>query len=446
MDELLQAQQDLARALGRARVGEDRDLAQKVRESGEQVAHMLSGLLKLTRVHAPDNKAFDMPVAEFARALSALIELLGTVHLVTVEDQVYVNDVRIRADAKAGARDLGAELHRHESGGLSFHAPLEDPSVRALVAALVAPPPADGKRAALVGRLQAAGLTTVEPAGLFRFRLEEGDEQRSPEIVIRRMLGMVTETWNNLKDGRALNPLPLRRGVLDILDAGVGAPAFWSGFPADTAPHAAHVTEVAMLCLAVARAAGFSSGFLQDLAIAALLHDTGYLAQGIGDGPSAFARHSLEGARIILRQRGFQEAKIRRLRAVLEHHRDYATPNARPTAGGAILRMAEDYANVGRLFGTRVLRADGLGAMRKGSGTLYDPVLVQVMINVLGRHPPGTLLELEDGRYARVCAPARSPELWDKPLARLLDPRTRELGPHLLDLAKGPAIRRAMPG
>ncbi len=446
MDELIQAQRDLARALGRARAGEDRDLAQKVRESGEQVAHMLAGLLKLTRVHAPDNKAFDMPVAEFARGLSSLLDLLGTVHLVTVEDQVYVNDVRIRSEAKTGSHELGPELHRHDCGGLSFHVPLSDPAIRALVRELVAPPAGDARRAALVARLQAAGLTTVEPAGIFRLRLEEGDEPRSPDAAIRRILGLVAETWGNLQDGRALNPLPLRRGVLEVLDAGLGAPAFWGGFPSDAAPHAVHATEVAMVALLVAREAGFSSGFLQDLGIAALLHDAGYLCPGIGEGPAAFARHSLEGARVILRQRGFQEAKIRRLRAVLEHHRDFATPHARPTPGGAILRMAEDYANVARLFGGRVLRADGLGAMLKGAGTLYHPVLVQVMVNALGRHPPGTLLELEDGRYARVAAPARSRELWDRPLVRPLDPRTREQQPEIVDLAKGPRIRRAVPG
>ena len=446
MDELLQAQQDLARALGRARAGEDRDLAQKVRESGEQVAHMLSGLLKLTRVHAPENKAFDMPVTEFARGLSVLIELLGTVHLVTVEDQIYVNDVRIRTDSRTGARDLGQELHRHDTGGLSFHAPLTDAGIRAMVRALVAPPEGEAKRAALLAHLQAAGLTTVEPAGIFRFRLEAGDEPSSPEGVIRRMLGLVSETWANIQGGRALNPLPLRRGVLEILDAGLGAPAFWGGYPSKAAPHAVHATEVTMVSLVIARAAGFSSGFLQDLGIAALLHDTGYLSPGIGEGPAAFARHPLEGARVVLRQRGFHEAKIRRLRAVLEHHRDFATPNARPTPGGAVLRLAEDYTNVARLFGARVLRADALGAMLKGAGTLYHPVLVQVMVNALGRHPPGTLLELEDGRYARVAAPARSPELWDKPLVRPLDPRTRELQDQVLDLAGGPRIKRAVPG
>jgi HD-GYP domain-containing protein (c-di-GMP phosphodiesterase class II) len=446
MDELVQAQEELARALGRARAGEDRDLAQKVRENGEQVAHMLAGLLKLTRVHSPDNRAFDKPVAEFARGLSALIEMLGTVHLVTVEDQIYVNDVRIRNESKTGARDLGAELHRHDTGGLSFHAPLADPAIRALVRLLAAPAEGASKRATLTERLQGAELTTVEPAGIFRFRLDEGEEKPSPEEVIRRMLGLVAETWKNLKDGRALNPLPLRRCILDVLDAGLGAPAFWVGFPAESAPHAVHATEVAMVSLVVARGAAFSSSFQQDLGIAALLHDTGYLAHGIGDGPAAFARHPLEGARMVLRQKGFHEAKVRRLRAVLEHHRDLATPNARPTPGGAILRLAEDYVNVTRLFGARVLRSDALGAMVKGGGTLYHPVLAQVMINALGRHPPGSLLELEDGRYVRVAAPARSLDLWDKPLARPLDLRTRELRPQVLDLAKGPRIRRAMPG
>lgn len=445
-DELLQAQEELARALGRARAGEDRDLAQKVRERGEQVAHLLAGLLRLTRVHTPDNRAFDAPVAEFGKALAALVELLGTVHLVTVEDQVYLNDVRVRTEGKSGARDLGGELRRHETGGLTFHAPLTDAGIRALVAALAAPPEGESKRAALLTRLEAAELTTVEPAGIFRFRLHQGDDRRAPEDLLRRLLGLVSESRNNLRDGRVLNPLPLRRSVLELLDFGVGAPAFWGGYPAEASPYAVHATEVALVALATGRAAGFSSAFLQDLGIAALLHDAGYLSRGIGEGPAAFARHSLEGVRVGLRQRGFTEGKVRRLRAILEHHRDHATPNARPSPAGAILRIAEDYVNLARLYGARVLRADALGAMARVGGTLYHPVLIQVAINTLGRHPPGTLLELSDGRLARVATPARSPELWDRPLVRLVDPQTRQLLADFVDVAEGPAIRRALPG
>jgi len=448
MDELLQAQQELARALSRARAGEDKDLAQQVREAGEQITHVLNGLLKLNRTHAPDNRAFDAPVTEFGRAVSALVELLGTVHLVTVEDQIYVNDVRIRSEGKAGPRDLGGELRRHEVGGLTFHGPIGDRAIRALVGALSAPAEPPDPRSALLRRLQAAGVEAVEPAGLFRFRMDEGEDQRSPQDVLRRMLGLVTETWSNLEAGRALNPLPLRRAVLDVLDVGLGAPAFWGGFASDVPAHALHAFEVATVALATARAAAFPSGFLQDLGIAALLHDVGYLAHGAGaaDGPAAFARHPLEAARVVLRQRGFHEAKVRRLRAVLEHHRDLAAPGARPSAGGAVLRLAEDYVNVIRLFGARVLRADALGAMLRGAGTLYHPLLVQALVNALGRHPPGTLLELEDGRYARVAAPARSAELWEHPLVRVLDPVTHQPAEDLLDLAHGPRVRRAVPG
>ncbi len=46
------AQASLARAVARARAGEDRELTQKVRQGGESVATVLAGLLKLGRVHA----------------------------------------------------------------------------------------------------------------------------------------------------------------------------------------------------------------------------------------------------------------------------------------------------------------------------------------------------------------------------------------------------------
>jgi hypothetical protein len=446
--DLQQAQSILGRALGRARAGEDRELAQRVREAGEQLSHMLGGLLKLSRTHAPDNRAFDTPVAEFSRALSGLVSQLGTVHLVTVEDQVYVNDIRIRTEGAGSAKDLGAELRRHNVGGVSFHGPLDPEAARGLVAALSAPPAAELPRRALSRALEARGLGSVELVGIHRFRTARaGDEptRRDPSEILGRLLDLVAETWDNLRAGRVLNPLPLRRTVIEVLEAGLDAPAFWLAYP-DCPPHAAHAVEVAMTALLVGRAAGLPAGFLQDLGIAGLVHDAGYLSPDVGEGPAALARHGVEGARVVLRQRGFSEAKVRRLRAVLEHHRDFADPAHRPSVGGATLRLAEDYANVVRLFGTKVTRADALGAMLKASGTYYHPVLAQLLVNALGRHPPGTLLELGDGRLARAAAPARGAGLWDRPLVRLLDPATRQPAGEYLDLATGGAVRRALPG
>jgi hypothetical protein len=448
MDDLQRAQSSLGRALGRARAGEDKELAQRVRELGEQLSHMLTGLLKLTKVHDPQNQAFDGPVKEFGAALAALVELLGTVHLAAVEDQVYVNDIRTRDDGKAGARDLGGDLRRHNVGGLSFHAPLESAGVRALVAALVAPPPEEGARGAVAERLQASGVTTVELHGIFRFRQartgEQAEERSAPTDAAGRMEELVIEAWNNVLAGRLLNPLPLRRAVMEAIDRGIEAPEYW--LPARSAPqHAAHAVQVCAVSLLLGRSAGLHAAFLQDLGIAALTHDAGY-AHPAGPGAEALEEHALEGARIVLRQRGFSEAKVRRLRAVLEHHRDFADPAGPPSLAGAILRVAEDYANGVRLYGTRVTRADLLGAMVRSAGRAYHPALPQLLVNALGRWPPGTPVELDGKRFGRVAVPSRGEALWERPLVRLADPASGALLPERVDLAQGGQVVRAFPG
>ncbi len=122
MDDLTQAQDQLGRVLDRARAGEDRVLAAVVREEGERLVKLLNGVLAMARLHAPDNHAFDQPMHDLEGVLGRLIELLGAVHLLAIEDQVYVNDIRIRLEGTDAAQDLGERLRRHGVGGISFYA------------------------------------------------------------------------------------------------------------------------------------------------------------------------------------------------------------------------------------------------------------------------------------------------------------------------------------
>jgi hypothetical protein len=446
IDDLVAAQAQLGRALGRARAGEDRDLARRVREGGEQLARLLAGLLRLSRIHASDNRAFDDPVRETARVLAELVDLLGPVHLAAVEDQVYVNDVRIRVDPRSGAGVLGPDLHRHGIGGLTFHAALDAYAIRRLVAPLAAEPAAERPRAALVQALRRAELGAVETSGIFRFRTaRETEHARSPEETAARLHELAASTLENLAAGRVLNPLALRRMVLEILDTDPSAPAFWAPPPPDMPVHVAHVVQVAVIALLVARAGRFPPAFLQDLGIAAVVHDVGYFATGVDGAPNGVARHPLEGARVLLRQRGLTEGKIRRVRAILEHHRDSGQPGPRaPSPAGLILRVAEDYANAVRVLGNRALRSDIVGAMARVAGP-YHPAIIQLLVNVLGKHPPGTLVELAGGRRARVACPARAADLWDTPLLALVDPGTLAFTGELVDAAGG-APFRPIPG
>jgi len=58
--------------------------------------------------------------------------------------------------------------------------------------------------------------------------------------------------------------------------------------------------------------------------------------------------------------------------------------------------------------------------MAKWSGARYDAVLLQLFLNALGAYPPGTLVQTEDGRVFRSVAPARGPDTFAAPLARLV--------------------------
>ncbi|HSD65243.1 MAG TPA: HD domain-containing protein, partial [Vicinamibacteria bacterium] len=380
-DDLGRAQEALARALGRARIGEDRALANEVRELGERLAHLLSGLLRMTRLHSPDNNAFNKPVEDLHTTLVQLTELLGSVHLVAVEDQVYVNDIRIRAGEKASSlRELGTELERHNAGGITFHLPLDGPGLRALVGALGSAPAPEEPRNALARALHAAGVGGLELQGRFRFRMasEDAEDLSDPRDLVSRALAAADEAFQNLAAGRVPNPLPLRRLVAELLERGAAVEELWTE-PAGAPPYALHQLRVAQLSLLVGRELALPPGVLQDLGVSALYHDCGYAAGAAASGGAGIPveRHAAAGARLMLRQRGFHEAKMRRVLAILQHHRD-ANDRLHPGLFGRVLRVAEDYDTLSRRSG-KVSPTMALAVMLKWAGTRYDAVLLQLL-------------------------------------------------------------------
>jgi hypothetical protein len=114
------SQEALGKALDRAKLGEDKDLAAQVRDAGERLVRLLFGLIKLTEIHDLGNDAFVKPSEEFSSVMATAYDLLGAIHIVTVEDQIFLNDIRIRF-GRGDAVLLSAALSPHQVGGLSFH-------------------------------------------------------------------------------------------------------------------------------------------------------------------------------------------------------------------------------------------------------------------------------------------------------------------------------------
>ena len=99
LSEIEQSQEQLGKAIERAKLGEDRSLAARIRDLGERLVRTLYGLLKMTEIHELSNKAFDKPITEFTVVGSELYNILGTLHLVLVEDQIFLNDINTSESA-----------------------------------------------------------------------------------------------------------------------------------------------------------------------------------------------------------------------------------------------------------------------------------------------------------------------------------------------------------
>lgn len=444
-DDLLENQHQLAAALNRARAGEDKELGQRVRDLGEQFVRLTNALVRLCKVHAPENDAFDEPTRQLVSALERLDKLIGQVSVVCVEGQVYVNDIRVRMDDRiSGPQALEAELGRHGCGGLTFVKPIPDEQVRALTACISAHPAEEKPLHAFVQALRDCGVMDVNPQGRFRLRMSGEKTRTATDLELHQTLerasGVVADAWESLTANRVPNPLPVRRLVNELVDAsatedilGKEEEAIGGNTGSDEfARHAVRVTTFAVL---IGRELGLPASALADLGVAAMYHDAGYAQRDEAGFAPPFSHHGTAGARALGRQRGFHQAKIKRMLVALEHHQDF---DKKPSLYARIIRIADDFENYTRVraTGQLVSPAEALARMASAVGTAYDPVLFQLFVNTVGAFPPGTLLKLRDGRLVVVVSGVRSFESFARPMCRVLRNADRSMPENeLVDLA-----------
>ena len=299
------------------------------------------------------------------------------------------------------------------------------------------------------------GLDFIDLLGVYRFRISGEGEfvQKDMAKISQRAASLVDEAWDNLGASRTPNPLPLRRAVSDILQQSEDV-AGLSEDPKSNNLYGDHSLQVCRLSLLIARGAELSEENLQDLGVAAMFHDMGYAAREGADpkkGEEGFAppfeRHGAAGARVLLRQRGFNQAKVKRVLSALEHHRDYLYEGGTPHLFARIIRIAEDYSNLTSRRGAGLTPHLALKSMAASAGTRYDPILFQVFVNKMGLYPPGSILrievELSTGRYQFIVLSSSlctSEQNFAQPKCRLLQlpdgtDCPRSYSEKLLDLA-----------
>lgn len=453
------------------RIREERESEeiQQLREQGHLALNLLSQLIRNYQLYSADNAIFERPLADFYEQLVGLFERLGEVRLVVVEGQPYVGDLRIRTDATSATAVtfLGQWLQRHGLGGWAFGKP---PSEETLSAFLSLVSRARFRTSDPVGGariwLRRLGFDWMEPIPPQRFR-EEGEEELDEEgglgranqafeqgvCAARGFFGMLEKTGVG-------SVLDARKAIQFVVDLAIEEQDtnLAVGLMAELGdPLLTHSMHVANLAVAMGRELGVPRQLLAELGLCGLLHDTGLseLPPEIGELPGTdydlmrVVDHPVLGFRLQLRQRGYHLGRLLRAVVSLEHHLEFAGTRheawddaRRPIHPfSRVVAVAEAYDTLLTDTESRpaMLPGQALREVWRGRKRRFDPVAVQALVNLMGRHPVGSTLQLSDGSAGVVVARGRGARGFDRPVVRVAHDGGRLRRGEAVDLAEVPA-------
>ena len=220
-----------------------------------------------------------------------------------------------------------------------------------------------------------------------------------------------------------------------------------------------HSINVTVISLLLGKAMNLDAADLADLGTGALLHDIGKIAlperlrwkdeQFSSAERHVFEEHVIHGA-------GFVRAmKLpERVQAIVAQHHEYADGHGYPRklVGDAIAPLARVVALVNHYDNLcnpgnptqAVTPHEALSQIFAQMKRQFDPAVLTMFIRMMGVYPPGSLIELTDGRHALVVSVNSSRPL--KPHIIIHDPRTPRHEALVEDLEHLPelGIRRSL--
>lgn len=179
-----------------------------------------------------------------------------------------------------------------------------------------------------------------------------------------------------------------------------------------------HSINVNLYSLLLGKALGLERKELELLGIAAMFHDVGKgrVPNEVLNKPGKLTDkeyeimkgHSLKGLEVLRDVKGLDESV---LRGVVEHHERFdGSGYPRGVKGndihpfGRIIAISDVYDALTsvRVYKKAVTPAKTLSQMYKWKGTDFDPAYLNRFVRVMGVYPPGTMVQLEDLRFAIV--------------------------------------------
>jgi len=245
--------------------------------------------------------------------------------------------------------------------------------------------------------------------------------------------------------------------VTDILNAGDTAIRLLSDGMGDKV--AMHPVNVCVLCLLLGKYMGLSATEMDDLGMAAFLHDIGkaqlpdrvrWLEEHFSAHEQKLYQEHVEFGRMLATRMALSPSAIQ----AIEQHHEMVDGSGFPRhlLGDAMPRAAKILALVNRYDGlcnpTRATAAltphEAIALIFAHLKPRFDPVVVASFIRMMGVYPPGSIVQMVDQRYAMVVSVNAERPL--KPRVIVFDPKVSKHEALILNLESSPelGIRRSL--
>ena len=223
--------------------------------------------------------------------------------------------------------------------------------------------------------------------------------------------------------------------------------------------HAAHSLSVMTLTLLLGKQARLPAEALRSLGIGALLHDIGkstispsilHNTQRNKHEEALYRTHCRAGQQSALRA-GNLSAPM--LDAIMHHHEridgsgfpDGLSGDAIHLAA-RIVAIANRFDNLANPFDSRLALSPSevLSKMWTREQKLFDPLLLQLFVRAMGVYPPGSIVQLQDGRIGAVVSSA-STENPLSPQVMIYEPEVPRRQAIIIDLSKDTSCKIERP-
>ena len=438
-------------------------------QTGRKLVPQLWGLIRTLGMYDSDNETPH-------RALALLYSTIETNHateeataVIVFGDSAFLNGCRLRLDHATYrlAQRLYDFLTERNLGGLCFQQGIQPEQLMLFLQELREAASKDDPRVYLSDVLSREAITEITLINPHRHRSgrdsgagsdeSEAGDARSGAVGKRGALEVYARAMYALSErfgsehgalGRRRRQTVAVRRLVVLSENDSETFMQLGAIRALGSPWMSHSLNVTILALALGRHLGLTRKHLVRLGLAAMNHNIGETQEVENSGleDERAQAHPLLGMRQLLEQQDITLRALQRAVVAAEHHRHFdgltgfpELPPAKPHLFSRIIAICDAFDTLvwSPLEGTRVPPDQALRRVTRGAASMYDPLLVQVLAALLGRYPPGALVELDGGDLAVVVARGKGEEGQDRPIVlRIRDALGRDVQPHAMDLGE----------